>query len=870
MGEIDEEFFKDLKPVPELRPATGTFVPSALPQPAGVRQDFGDYLANQLKLGFSDLAMLLGRVSEYEKEKVFKGQPVFGFEPSVQPESMTQRAVGGGMRALPSVALPVPLRGASLFAPGRVGAVAGAFGAGTGAEFVGGVTEQIGIGRLPGELAGAVTFGGVSQAVGDALSSIFTGQLKNIGLSTYSKLLDGIKQNVGEEQYKQLLSASNKEAMERILKENPDLLQQLSRVEELQQLVPGFNPNLYQATGATTVRIRGQAALERRPEAIPGVEAQQKASDIALRQKVAELFPSTESSYVFAGRQLDRTQSALASLVNSADQNIQNLSKQFTKTGAQDLGEQIRKAYGDRRQATYDIFQRQYDALDVDAAAKGVSLSPTNTQNIYNFAVANREVFEDSPQLLNIIETTFKPKTTAPSAIVTETGEPIVGAGQQFEPTSFKDLRSLYRQLNQDFYKADQAASQNIPGAGRKAKVLSDLKDQVLQSIESLPSDVKDRFFSINSAYDADYRQVFKKGLGGLIGAETKMGTRIKDEDIIGQLTKESNVDDFYRIFGNTPETQQFLKSGLIDKFLKQGKALNADGTINQTALLNFTRTNEGVINKIPELQGFLTNSLDELARFSDEKAAAVQGQQALERSALRAITKKQDLDAIFTTNQSGAFENLNRLSAIIGSAKADPNGNAIKGVQGIMMDRALSSADPLEFINKNEKAFKRAFGNEYKTVRDLAEAGQILSRTLEVVPPVRVLEGDIAQQTTGTSIPGAYSLLRDRITSVPTKISILFSRFSQAKGMEAKDNAFLELYKDPEKAREALKYINTFNSAKASEQAKEAAMSGLNKLLIRSGVNLYRSGVVTAMREAGMPEEQETGINLNEFTPVE
>jgi len=351
------------------------------------------------------------------------------------------------------------------------------------------------------------------------------------------------------------------------------------------------------------------------------------------------------------------------------------------------------------------------------------------------------------------------------------------------------------------------------------------------------------------------------------------MGARVKDEDIINQLTKESNVDDFYRIFGDTPETQQYLKSGLIDKFLKQGRALNADGSINQTELLNFTRTNQGVIDKIPELQGFLTNSLDELARFADQKASLVQGKQALERSALRAITKKQDLDAVFTTNQSGAFENLNRLSAIIGAAKADPNGNALKGIQGVMMDRALSSADPLEFIDKNEKAFKRAFGNDYKTVRDLAEAGQILGRSLEAVPPVRVLEGDIAQQATGTSIPGAYSLLRDRITSVPTKISILFSRFSQAKGLEAKDNAFLELYKDPAKAREALKYINTFNSARASEQAKEAALSGLNKLLVRSGVNLYRAGVVTGMREAGMPETQqqaEEGFNFNELTPVE
>lgn len=868
MGEVDDSFFDTLKPAPEMRPGAPGFKPMELPPVAVGRGNFGDYLANQLKLGFSDLADLF-LISKAEKEMVYGGQPVFGYEPAQQPTSLIQRTAGGAVRALPSVAAPLPIRGASVFAPGRVGAVFGAAGAGAGAELVGSTTEAYGIGRLPGEITGALTFGGISQTVGD----IFSGKLTSIGLNAYSRLLGELKDNLGEKGYADLLNAANSQQMERILKENPDLLEKLSRSEELQRLIPGFSPNLFQATGAQTVRLRGLAALERQPEQIPQLAAQQAQNVKALQTKVSELFPATESSYVFAGRQLDKTQSAIASLINDNDQKIQGLSKRFVKTGAQDLGAQIRDLYNSRRQATYNIFQKQYEALDADAATKGVALSPDSTQGIYNFATANREVFEDSPQLLNIIETAFRPRTTPAGAIVSETGQPMVEAGQQFEQTSFKDLRSLYRQLNQDFYKADQAASQNVAGAGRKAKVLSDLKDQVMAQIDSLPAEVRDRFYAINAAYDNDYRQVFKKGLGGMLGAETRMGTRVADEDIIGKLTKESNVDDFYRIFGDTPETQEYLKAGLIDKFLKQGNALNADGTINQQALLNFSRVNEGVINKIPALQTFLAQSSDELARFADQRASLVQGQQALERSALRAITKKQDLDQIFTLNQSGAFQDLNRLSAIIGAAKADPNGNAIRGVQGIMMDRALSSADPLAFIEKNDKAFKRAFGEQYKVVRDLAEAGQILSRNLDVVPPVKILEGDIAQQMTGTSIPGAFSLLRDRITSVPTKISILFSRFTQAKGIQEKDNAFLELYKDPAKAREALKYVRTFNSPKATEEAKALALTGLNKLLVRSGVNIYRSGLVTAMGPEGTPAEappEQSGFDFESLTPVE
>ena len=866
MGEVDEEFFKDLKPVPELRPSGPGFRAAELPPVAVGRGDFGDYLANQLKLGFSDLADLF--ITPAEKKFVYGDQPVFGFEPSQRPESLTQRMVGGAARAVPAVTLPLPIRGASLFAPGRAGAITGTLGAGAGAELGGSITEQAGFGRLPGEISGALTVGGVTQTVTD----IFTGKLVNIGIGAYNRLLGELKNTLGEEGYKDLLNAANNQQMERILKENPDLLEKLSRSEELQKLIPGFAPNLFQATGAQTVRLRGLAALERQPEQIPQLANQQAQNIKALQSKVSELFPATESSYVFAGRQLDKTQSAIASLINDNDQKIQSLSKRFVKTGAQDLGAQIRDLYTSRRQATSNVFQKQYEALDADAAAKGVQLTPDSTSSIYTFVNNNRDAFEDSPQLFNLIQTRFAPKERPAGAIVSETGAPMVEGGQEFDPASFADLRSLYRQLNADFYKADQAASQNVPGAGRKAKLLSDLKTQVQANIDSLPADVKDRFYAINAAYDNDYRQVFKKGLGGALGAETRMGTKVADEDIIGKLTKESNVDDFYRIFGDTPETQEYLKAGLIDKFLKQGNALNADGTVNQAALTAFSRINEGVINKVPALQTFLAQSADELARFADERASLVKGQQALERSALRAITKKQDLDQVFTLNQSGAFQDLNRLSAIIGSAKADPNGNAIRGVQGIMMDRALSSADPVEFINKNEKAFKRAFGEQFTVVRDLAEAGQMLARNLDVVPPVKILEGDIAQQMTGTSIPGAFSLLRDRITSVPTKISILFSRFTQAKGIQEKDNAFLELYKDPAKAREALRYVKTFNSPKASEEAKALALSGLNKLLVRSGVNIYRTGLVTTMGPDEQPpiENQAPGFDFEGLQPVE
>jgi hypothetical protein len=113
------------------------------PDVAPTKVDFGDYVANRLKLGFSNLVTLLSS-SEAEKQVLRGGQPYFGFEPATQPDLVT-RMFGAGVEAVPMVALPVPLRGASLFARGRTGAVTGAFGAGAGAEFAGGIGQEIAV-----------------------------------------------------------------------------------------------------------------------------------------------------------------------------------------------------------------------------------------------------------------------------------------------------------------------------------------------------------------------------------------------------------------------------------------------------------------------------------------------------------------------------------------------------------------------------------------------------------------------------------------------------------------------------------------------------------------------------------------------------
>jgi hypothetical protein len=835
------------------------------PSPETARMDLGEFAGQQLRKGFADIAQLLTlpfRIPGFETEKAAtelsqRIPGMFGITEIGARQEPIQAIAGGGLRAVPTAVLPGP-KGASFItksptAAGEAGLTA--FGVGAGVE-AGRIAGEGTAFEIPLMVGGGLAAGSATSTLFNLLTSVpgfAKQQVRNIN----SKIRDA----VGEENFKKLVDSSTAQTLQRILVENPDLVQKLDRIEELREFIPGFNPNLFQATDATTVSIRGQAALQRRVESIPEVRQQTQKSMDAVRQKTADLFPVTESSFVFAGKQYDKTNRALAALVQNADNKIGELTTQFVKTGKQDLGQQIRAAYEGRKQAVYQIFQDQYTALDDAAAKANIGISPEQVGGIFSTVQANRELFESSPELFQLVSTKFAPKAPeAPTGLLGPTGQPLTPqvTTPQFDKVSFGDLRSLSRRLNSDYFSAAEAASRNVPDAGRKALVLGKLKEKVDQAIESLPADVKTKYKALNAAYDEQYREVFKKGLGGLIGAKTRMGERVKDEDIVGQLTKPSNVDDFYRIFGNTEETQIFLRNGLIEKFLSQPESLTSAGLLNQAALTKFVRTNEEIVKKIPSLQNFLNNAQTNIADFAAQKNAAVLGIQELQSSALANISKKQNLDQVLSTNATGAFQDLTKLSQLIGASKADPSGRALKGLQGTMMEKALEAKDPVEFLKKNEKAFQRAFGNDFETVKKLTEASQMLGREFQVSPPVRILEGDALQRATGSGVPQIFSLLKDRITSVSTKASILFSRFTQAKGLEAQDKAFLEVFKDPSLAKEALKNVNVLRSPVSPDEAKAKAMSGLNMVLTKAGVNIYRVGAITGIGEAGRSAEEE------------
>lgn len=847
-------------PSSQIIPITAGETPS--PERGGI--DFGEYANQQLRKGFADIVQMLllpFRIPTFESEPKAtelsqKIPGLFGVTDIGEREGV-KRVVGGAIRALPSVLLPGP-KGASVITTSPKAAseaITTTMAVGGGIE-AGRIAGQDSPFEIPFMIAGGFSTGAATSTFHNLLTSApgFTNK-------TIIKMKTKVRDAVGEENFQKLVNASTAQQLQRILVENPTLVQQLDRVEELKEFIPGFNPNLFQATGAETVAIRGQAALERRVESIQEVKSQTEASMAAVRQKAAELFPLTDSSFVFATKQYDKTNNALAALVQNADSKIESLTNKFIKTGKQDLGQQIRAAYEGRKQAVSSIFNTQYKALDQEAAEMGASLAPQQVESIFSTVQANRELFEGSPDLFNLIASKFAPK--APEAgpgLLGPTGQPLAAApsAPSFESVSFEDLRSLSRRLNSDYFSALEASSRNVPDAGRKAYVLGQLKQQVDSGIESLPADIRTKFKTLNAAYDEQYREVFKKGLGGIVGQKTKLGERVKDEDIVGQLSKPSNVDDFYKIFGDTPETQEFLKNGLIEKFLSQSDSMTSTGLLNQASLNKFVRQNQEIIDKVPFLKQFLDNAQQNISVFADQKSSALEGIRALEQSALGKIAKKENLDQVFSVGEAGAFQDTKKLSQLIGASKADPSGRALKGLQGRMMESALDAKDPVAFLNKNEKAFKMAFGNEFDTVQKLTEASQLLGRSFQVSPPVKILEGDALQQSTGSGIPQIFSLLRDRITSVSTKASILFSRFTQAKGLETQDKAFLEVFKNPVYAKEALKNVNILRSPVSSDEAKSMAMSGLNRVLTKAGVNIYRVGAVGGIGEAGRAAEEE------------
>ena len=461
-------------PSSQIIPITAGETPS--PERGGI--DFGEYANQQLRKGFADIVQMLllpFRIPTFESEPKAtelsqKIPGLFGVTDIGEREGV-KRVVGGAIRALPSVLLPGP-KGASVITTSPKAAseaITTTMAVGGGIE-AGRIAGQDSPFEIPFMIAGGFSTGAATSTFHNLLTSApgFTNK-------TIIKMKTKVRDAVGEENFQKLVNASTAQQLQRILVENPTLVQQLDRVEELKEFIPGFNPNLFQATGAETVAIRGQAALERRVESIPEVKSQTEASMAAVRQKAAELFPLTDSSFVFATKQYDKTNNALAALVQNADSKIESLTNKFIKTGKQDLGQQIRAAYEGRKQAVSSIFNTQYKALDQEAAEMGASLAPQQVESIFSTVQANRELFEGSPDLFNLIASKFAPK--APEAgpgLLGPTGQPLAAApsAPSFESVSFEDLRSLSRRLNSDYFSALEASSRNVPDAGRKPMYL--------------------------------------------------------------------------------------------------------------------------------------------------------------------------------------------------------------------------------------------------------------------------------------------------------------------------------------------------------------------------------------------------------------
>jgi hypothetical protein len=109
----------------------------------------------------------------------------------------------------------------------------------------------------------------------------------------------------------------------------------------------------------------------------------------------------------------------------------------------------------------------------------------------------------------------------------------------------------------------------------------------------------------------------------------------------------------------------------------------------------------------------------------------------------------------------------------------AGRNQPAIATLRAKLVDDALNSNNPMQYIQENQVAYDKLFGGQYyKVLSDLAETAGKLENKLFINTPLKTVQRTGFEEQTGVSPAGLVSVLRDRVASTTYKGINLLSRF--------------------------------------------------------------------------------------------
>jgi hypothetical protein len=759
-----------------------------------------DYVTNLLKQGFSRTlgsASQAGKVNPFTAIPTAIGNYLMGDEvlptqgEQQEKEAESLAALGGratprsrdigtnileeGIRSvgdpLAYLAAPAKLAGLAVraggnFLTGMFAETGGELGAQTQKALTG---EEGQVGRLLGSLAGGATAipragqtSTVSQGIGGTLKLARDARanpdefVEAMASGGAKKFLETIAREEGIEDLPAYLRDINKSSSKITGKDVPLLVSMpdnpavKAMVTELVQSNPDFRAKATQTVEGVRGKVEGRAdtLFGQRGQALPEGESVQVRPE-SIQKRIASIDEKLAS----------------------------NLDPIYPRSTREDIGSNIERLVDQKKSLVKAEIAPQYKALEEEARASSVAVSPAASQQLFDFIQENnyRDIFG---------------KGTPLDKRITK----VVGDGQGL---SFDDLNSLKKEIN-------RLQSKSSFGQDTHRK-LGQLEDVVNEVRKELPGEFNQRLLDLDKQY---YE---KMGLPFGENALKDITAKKYDEIVAPVITNHgSSLRQFIAAVGPEVGVPIARDAILSDMFYKS--TIMKDGELNQNGLSQYLKQKQDVISQIPGLGKELLDikSADKLLK--DRKITLdMQAAEAQKEIANTFFAKLGGTPPNWKQLASDVMNNRQAFNKILGPkgdlTKVAPEvrGAVVNSLRREILDIAgNSSSGSVAYLTDPNNAFviQSIFGKGYK--EKALEVAKLLDKVDKADVSkigIKIKEGSldpIGSIVEGADAPYLLSQFRDRISSVPQKLARVYSRVKGADIKKKRNEQIMSLLLDP------------------------------------------------------------------------
>ena len=823
--------------------------------------DFPAFAWDRLKSGFSQFAALPPTVMSGINNSVNKtlgtnaagltsrnnvdytkaikeGLNVKDYPPTTAPQEILKYPLEyAGMGAAPSAGIvarsSTPIR-AALTEMGSM------FGAGEGQEI--GETVGRSIDNTPsGEKGGWEAGLGLGGAFfgGSGLDAMLAPNMLSRAVSSGKDSIKSLWEKVvghtvGEDEIKQVVGAKLNE----FLQADPETSKKLAESLELQKKIPGYNPDLAQATQSQAIVALKESFARKSLDAVKRFDDMSTKNKAAIEQFKAGAFPSAKVlPHQVAGQKVAETVAqheqriqALNKQIEDTDKTIRELAAEFpTIERKTPVGSRLHQLSQDLGEMARIRSAEQYRLLGDEADKFGVTIDIGGLDKFVKNSLKSRsEYFREKPESFYLFD-------KYSNKYLKEDLKSEIPRGEK--NISFTEAHELRKRAGRDYRKMDASDPRK-----EYVKQMMDMLDEQFKRVESVPG-FGDKLKAVNEHWKKTFFEPFKQGAGGAMSAEGKMGWKVSREAIHRDLflsKGEKGAADFISMFGDNPEALEINRSMTLGEFIES--AQKGSGFDVKKAR-DFLEKHKSYLQDFPDIKrdiesvvGFGEHQAEESSRLMDELAQVNNLKKEAGSSALAKIAHTENPQTLV----GAALSDPAKARELIDSVRGNPL--AEQGLASEVSRYVFMKDDPAAFLSDPElsKPVHAMLANlgekHWDNLRTIAEGEKSIEFGGRPVFQVRDAIEDPVEKVLGTSTKGLFSRLRGNVMGYTSPGYVVFDiggKFAFKMKKEAADKFMESVITDPKIASDLAEIYKTqeMRNATAASVVGKAATSAKSKI---------------------------------------